>query len=45
MSMVGETVVSKTCKNAIVVILIIYVYGAVCLKYVSGAESLVDGIS
>ena len=23
----------------------IYVYGAVCLKYVSGAESFVDGVS
>jgi len=32
-------------KYFIIVILIIYMYGAICLKYVSGAESMVAGIS
>lgn len=45
MSLVGETLASKTCKNLIIFILTIYVYGAVCLKYVGGAESFVDGVS
>ena len=45
MSMVGETLTNKTCKLSIIFVLTIYVYGAVCLKYVSGAESFVDGVS
>jgi hypothetical protein len=44
-TIVGETIINKTCKNAIIFILTIYVYGAVCLKYVGGAESFVDGVS
>ena len=43
--MVGQALADKTCKNSIIFVLMIYVYGAVCLKYVSGAESFVDGVS
>lgn len=32
-------------SNAIVCIMIVYMYGAICLKYVSGADSLEYGIS
>jgi len=32
-------------KIVLMVILVIYMYGAMCLKYVSGAESFVEAIS
>lgn len=32
-------------KNCIMVILVIYVYGAMSLKYVTGSESLIYGLS
>jgi hypothetical protein len=44
-SIIAERLASKTVKNLILFILILYMYGALCLKYVSGAESMVLGIS
>lgn len=32
-------------RTAVICIIIVYMYGAMCLKYVSGAESLEQGIS
>jgi hypothetical protein len=32
-------------KIAVMVMMVIYMYGAMCLKYVSGAESFVDAVS
>ena len=37
---VAMEVANKNIKIGIVIILSIYMYGAICLKYVSGAESL-----
>lgn len=42
---VAQRIAGNKTKNFIIVILVIYMYGALCLKYVSGAESLVQGIS
>ena len=44
-TIVAERVAGKCAKLTIVAILILYMYGAICLKYVSGAKSFVDGIS
>ena len=38
--MIADRIAAKWVKYAILVILIIYMYGAMCLKYVSGAQSL-----
>lgn len=35
----------KWIKTVVIVILSVYMYGAICLKYVGGAESFVDGIN
>ena len=45
LSIVAQRVASPLVKNLILFILILYMYGALCLKYVSGAQSLVLGIS
>lgn len=45
LSIVAQRVASPLVKNLILCILILYMYGALCLKYVSGAQSLVLGIS
>ena len=42
---IAERVAGPWLKNTIMVILIFYMYGAMCLKYVAGAESLYQGIS
>ena len=36
---------NKDVKNVFMVIIVIYMYGAICLKYVSGAESFVAGVN
>ena len=36
---------TKEVKNGFMLIILIYMYGAICLKYVSGAESFVAGVS
>jgi hypothetical protein len=41
----AERVAEPWCKIAIIVILVIYVYGACSLKYVTGAISLQEGLS
>ena len=43
--MVADRIAKPYVKNVIIVVLITYMYGAICLKYVSGAESFVSGIS
>lgn len=43
--MIAQRIAEPWVKNLIIVILIFYMYGSICLKYVSGAESLVAGIS
>ena len=43
--MIADRIAMPWVKYAIMVILIVYMYGAMCLKYVSGAESLYQGIS
>jgi hypothetical protein len=44
-SILAERVGRPWLKNVIVVILVIYVYGACALKYVTGAISLQEGLS
>ena len=41
----ADRVASPWLKYTIMGILILYMYGAMCLKYVAGAESLYQGIS
>jgi hypothetical protein len=41
----AERVASNGWKYFFLGIMIIYMYGAICLKYVSGAESFVAGVS
>ena len=43
--MVADRIAKPYVKNVIIIVLITYMYGAICLKYVSGAESFVSGIS
>ena len=43
--MIADRIAAKWVKYAILVILIVYMYGAMCLKYVSGAQSLYQGIA
>lgn len=40
-----ERVASNGLRTFFIVILTIYMYGAICLKYVGGAESFVAGVS
>lgn len=42
---VAEKVATPFIKKFIIVIMTIYMYGAICLKYVSGAESFDSGIA
>ena len=44
-SIVAERLAGPWLKYCIVAILIFYMYGAICLKYVAGAESFVQGIA
>ena len=41
----ADRVASPWLKYTIMGILVLYMYGAMCLKYVAGAESLYQGIS
>lgn len=41
----AEKLSTKRVKNCIMVVMILYIYGAICLKYVSGAESLIGAVS
>jgi len=43
--MIAERIAFPWVKNTIMGILVVYMYGAMCLKYVSGAESLYQGIA
>ena len=45
--MIAEKVApnEKWLKKIIIIILSVYMYGAICLKYVGGAESFVDGLN
>lgn len=42
---VADRIARPWTKNLIMIILTIYMYGAICLKYVSGAESFVAGVN
>lgn len=42
---IADTIANNKVKNGIMIVLIIYMYGAICFKYVSGAESFVLGVS
>jgi len=42
---VATVIANKTVKVLIMIVLITYMYGAICLKYVSGAESFDSGVS
>lgn len=44
-SILAEDHVGRWFKMVVIVILIIYMYGAMTLKYVAGAESCIEGIS
>jgi len=44
-SKVIEQFMGKTARSWVILIIIIYMYGAMCLKYVAGAESLEQGVS
>ena len=41
----AERVARPWVKTLIIVILVIYMYGAICFKYVSGAKSFVAGVN
>jgi hypothetical protein len=42
---ISERLASNSWRAFFIVVLVIYMYGAICLKFVSGAESFVSGIS
>lgn len=42
---VAQRISNPYFKNFIMIVLCFYMYGAICLKYVSGAESLESGIA
>lgn len=44
-SIVAERLAGPWLKYCIIAILIFYMYGAICLKYVAGAESFVQGVA
>lgn len=41
----AERIANDYWKIFFIVIMVIYMYGALCLKYISGAESFVSGVS
>ena len=43
--MVATVIANRTVKILIMIVLMTYMYGAICLKYVSGAESFDSGVS
>lgn len=43
--LLSQKLIGDKMRNFFIVIMTIYMYGAICLKYVSGAESFVAGIS
>jgi len=42
---VATVIANRTVKILIMIVLMTYMYGAICLKYVSGAESFDSGVS
>ena len=42
---VADRVAKPWVKKLIIFILVVYMYGAICFKYVSGAESFVAGVN
>lgn len=42
---IAERLANNGVRTFFIVIMTIYMYGAICLKYVSGAQSFVEGIS
>lgn len=42
---IAERLAPSWVRTSIIVILVIYMYGAICLKFVSGAESFEAGIA
>lgn len=40
-----EDLIPKWSKYILIFFLVLYMYGAMCVKYVSGADSLVEGVS
>ena len=45
LGVMADRVASPWLKYTIMTVLVFYMYGAMCLKYVAGAESLYQGIS
>lgn len=45
MSIVAKRIAAPWLKYVIIFMIILYMYGAICLKYVSGAESFVLGVA
>ena len=45
LGMLADTFCAKWIKIVLMIILTIYMYGAMCLKYASGAESFVQAVS
>lgn len=43
--MIAQRIAKPWLKNVIVVMMILYMYGAICLKYVGGAQSFELGIA
>ena len=43
-SICAERLAGEGVKIFILAVLVVYMYGALCLKYISGAESFVEGI-
>lgn len=43
--LMAEDLIPKWMKYVLFFFLVVYMYGAMCLKYVSGAVSLVEGVS
>lgn len=42
---IAEKVSGRRLTNGIIFIMVIYMYGAICLKFVSGADSFEFGVS
>ena len=45
MGVIAHRIGKPWTKNFVIVVFIIYIYGAVCLKYAGGARSFDDGIA
>ena len=45
LGVIAERIARPWVKYTIMGILVVYMYGAMCLKYVAGAESLYQGVS